>query len=187
MKRHLTGAEAEAELARVSGILDRRGVKYEEMTISSAATLRDDVNVTSSELGTMLIYAERYAMGRSTAAPTEVCDLIRKYWNKLDKNDRECLVRDVNTAIERGRPLGMSCDAVVWKDLAAWMRTLVVATPITEDGAYVRISLADDGGGPCTLCGAPVEKIPTPAGDGFNYRCSKPKCTFERALVGETG
>ena len=37
MKRPMTGAEAEAELARVSGILDGRGVKYEEFTVTAGS------------------------------------------------------------------------------------------------------------------------------------------------------
>ena len=46
----------------------------------------DDVTLSKFEFEDMLIYAQRYAIGRMTFAPRDVCDLINKHINELSKS-----------------------------------------------------------------------------------------------------
>jgi hypothetical protein len=53
------------------------------------------------ELGALLTYATRYALGRKTYAVNDVCCSLRAHWKHLRKNDRENIRRDVLGELQR--------------------------------------------------------------------------------------
>lgn len=91
--------------------------------------------VDAHSLGSLCIYATRYALGRRSTAPGTVADVVRQCWASLDHRDRLTLLRDLREAIADddrwldgpeprdpwSRPLGGECDSRTWRDLLAWM------------------------------------------------------------------
>ncbi len=86
-----------------------------------------EVNLSPEELGTILAYSMRYAMGRMTFAPSEVAELIRRIWPVLGYKQKFILFRDLCEQFRRAwdagdaRCLGMECDAQTWASLLIWM------------------------------------------------------------------
>ena len=76
------------------------------------------IEINPSELRTLLIYSFRYALGRKTYASQETVDLILKYWNFLEEQDIDLIIKDIITAIAE-QNYGMEMD------LAQWQRLLV--------------------------------------------------------------
>jgi len=57
--------------------------------------MKDDVTLSKFEFEDMLIYAQRYAIGRMTFAPRDVCDLINKHITELSKNTLTVIKKDI--------------------------------------------------------------------------------------------
>ena len=55
----------------------------------------DDVTLSKFEFEDMLIYAQRYAIGRMTFAPRDVCDLINKHITELSRNTLFVIKKDI--------------------------------------------------------------------------------------------
>lgn len=49
---------------------------------------------------TILIFAMRYALGRTTAAPSIVAREIERHWHKLNRHDKEQIVSEIKAAIK---------------------------------------------------------------------------------------
>ena len=69
----------------------------------------------------LFLYSMRYALGRRTAAPSDVADHIVAHWEKLNDRAQMLILRDLKQAIEEddrqpGR-LGDRCDRAVWDEL----------------------------------------------------------------------
>lgn len=83
--------------------------------------------MTPNDLGALLHYAMRYAMGRYTYAVDDVTRLIRAHWQDITENDRYQIAVDLNEHIQRherdGRALGAAYVARLWFELLDWMRT----------------------------------------------------------------
>ena len=64
----------------------------------------------------ILVYAARYAMGRRTSAPHDVCEAIAANLEafKRDHGCREALIRDIVEAKDNGGSLGDSIDREAW-------------------------------------------------------------------------
>lgn len=75
--------------------------------------------MTSEE--TILICAVRYALGRQSYMVGVVADYVNSVKEKLSKNCRDILVRDITEAIEschkHGTTCGMECDERTWQNL----------------------------------------------------------------------
>lgn len=53
------------------------------------------INIKNDELETLLIYAQRYAIGRMTYAPAEVSELVRKYMPYATTDTLGVLIQDI--------------------------------------------------------------------------------------------
>jgi hypothetical protein len=57
--------------------------------------MKDDVTLSKFEFEDMIIYAQRYAIGRMTFAPRDVCDLINKHITELSRNALVVIKKDI--------------------------------------------------------------------------------------------
>lgn len=64
----------------------------------------------------LFFYAFRYALGRRTWVPGEVCRDIKKNIDMIDPVMRRQMIKEI-TAAENAQRLGMDIDAVTWTDL----------------------------------------------------------------------
>lgn len=80
----------------------------------------------------LLIYAQRYSIGRMTFAPHTVCEIINMHINRLSKNTLNVIKRDI---VER-RDEGNLGSPVI--DAPVWIRTL---ENIMQDGKIVDLDI----------------------------------------------
>ena len=64
----------------------------------------------------LLLYALRYALGRSTYSVYTVCQVINHAWPDLSTGERELIKREVRNAI-KGGIVGMEMDAEEWSQI----------------------------------------------------------------------
>jgi len=76
--------------------------------------MKDDVTLSKFEFEDMIIYAQRYAIGRMTFAPRDVCDLINKHITELSKNTITVIKEDIEQNQERGELGNPKIDAPEW-------------------------------------------------------------------------
>ena len=74
----------------------------------------DPVTLTRFEFEDILIYAERYAIGRMTYAPHDVCNIINTRISDLTDNTLKVLRDDIAREIERGHLGSPTIDAPIW-------------------------------------------------------------------------
>ena len=72
-----------------------------------------DITITDDEFQSLVIYAERYAIGRMTYVPDEVNQIIRKYLPRIANNTLGVLIRDIELEADRDM-LGMDFDKKMW-------------------------------------------------------------------------
>ena len=72
------------------------------------------VTLTLSDFQDILIYAERYAIGRMTYAPKDVCDMIMSNIRSVTRNTLSVLIRDIEREQERDNLGNPKIDAPVW-------------------------------------------------------------------------
>jgi hypothetical protein len=81
--------------------------------------------ISSRSLGTLVLCAIRYAMGRQTYMPSYVQEIARAHWAELDPNDQKTIRRDVAEAIAETEripgSLGASFDERGWREFLAWI------------------------------------------------------------------
>lgn len=73
----------------------------------------------------LFLYSLRYAMGRTTAAPSDVADVIKAHWPNLCQRAKTFILRDLKQEIERDdrgreegfKTLGDDCDRQTWDEL----------------------------------------------------------------------
>ena len=80
----------------------------------------------------LVIFAFRYALGRMSTAPSDVCDYLRANWKSLDEPTRKLIQRELEAAFEEDdchreayptvapgdwRPLGWDCDRQTWEQV----------------------------------------------------------------------
>lgn len=78
----------------------------------------------SAELCLILLYAQRYAMGRSTHAAGDVSEAIHACWDDLDVTARVSLLRELRSSLEYEKMNGFvwyPMDLRTWNDLEKWM------------------------------------------------------------------
>ena len=66
-------------------------------------TLEETVTISKYDFEDMLIYAQRYAIGRTTFAPQTVCDIINTHINHLNVNTLARLC-DIERCQDEGNP-----------------------------------------------------------------------------------
>lgn len=69
---------------------------------------------TDNDVGDLLFWSFRYALGRRTAAVTQVANRLIKYKRFLNDNDRTLILKEISESIESDRA-GDDCDVVEWK------------------------------------------------------------------------
>ena len=88
------------------------------------------VALDQGELGSLLIYAARYALGRSSYAVGEVAEMIMKHGDQLNRGNLEVLFRDVietqedwfkTEARSQGNVKQHSCDRDTLAELRSWL------------------------------------------------------------------
>ena len=79
----------------------------------------DPVTLTRFEFEDILIYAERYAIGRMTYAPHDVCKIINTRLHDLSDNTLKVLRDDIAREIERGNLGSPTIDAPLWRQTFA--------------------------------------------------------------------
>ena len=63
-----------------------------------------------------MLYAFRYALGRTTTAPLDLCGIIKKNHHLFKAWAKKQIISDIDHSIEHNMA-GMQCDVNVWKDL----------------------------------------------------------------------
>ena len=69
--------------------------------------------ITSKEFQQFIIYAERYAIGRTTYVPSEVNNIILKYLSFITNSTLGVLIQDIELEANR-EMLGMDFDKKMW-------------------------------------------------------------------------
>jgi len=67
---------------------------------------------------TILIFAFRYALGRTSAAPSMVADELKKHWCGFKEWEQKQIHDDITIALNTGSA-GHDCDEVVWSEILA--------------------------------------------------------------------
>lgn len=85
----------------------------------------------SGDLSLLAHYAMRYALGRRSTAPSDVCAALRRQWPDIDPGTRDLIASDIDDAAKRDRQaehygwkyrrLGDACDRRTWLDFREWM------------------------------------------------------------------
>jgi len=74
----------------------------------------DPVTLSKFDFEDILIYAVRYAVGRMTFAPRDVCDIINKHINELSKNTLIVIQKDIEQHKEDNHLGNPNIDAPEW-------------------------------------------------------------------------
>lgn len=74
----------------------------------------DTVTLSRHEFEDLLVYAERYACGRKTFAPKDVCDLINLHLPNLTCRVLSVMIRDIEENKERDYLGDPRIDKPVW-------------------------------------------------------------------------
>lgn len=78
-------------------------------------TKNDEVlTISRDDFDILLVYAERYAIGRFTYAPHEVCNIIDANVTGLTDNTIEVMWRDISMSRDRDNLGDPRIDAPVW-------------------------------------------------------------------------
>ena len=80
-----------------------------------------DITITDNEFQQLIIYAERYAIGRMTYVPSEVNQIIRKYLPRISSSALGVLIQDIELEADRDM-LGMDFDKKTWLALLDTLR-----------------------------------------------------------------
>ena len=78
-------------------------------------TTGETVTLSKFDFEEVLIYAERYAIGRMTYAPQTVCSIINEGLTVISTNTLDVLKRDIERETERDNLGSPTIDAPVWK------------------------------------------------------------------------
>ena len=74
----------------------------------------DIISLSKTDFEEILIYAERYAIGRMTYAPHTVCEIINNHLDDLTKNTLVVMKRDIETNREKDNLGSPNIDERVW-------------------------------------------------------------------------
>ena len=79
----------------------------------------DPVTLSKFDFEDILIYAERYAIGRMTFAPHDVCNIINTRLHDLSDNTLKVIRDDIERETERGNLGSPTIDAPLWRQTYA--------------------------------------------------------------------
>lgn len=72
-----------------------------------------EINTNSKEFDCIVIFAVRYALGRSSVAPMLVIDFINNNKENINNRAMQTIIEDIQ-ASENTASLGMECDKSLW-------------------------------------------------------------------------
>lgn len=75
--------------------------------------MKINFNGNIDDLSTMLVSAERYALGRRTYIVQWTCEFITKNLNLITEKDKQVMIRDIEKPISYGD----ECDKICWLKL----------------------------------------------------------------------
>ncbi len=73
------------------------------------------------EIGTILICALRYCVGRQTYMPGLVIDWAKRHWDAIHSNDQNLIKKEVEEIFEKDHYLGDRCDIETWENFRDWL------------------------------------------------------------------
>lgn len=74
------------------------------------------LEINHEDLQSLVIYAQRYAIGRLTYAPAEIKDIVLKHLPNLSDNTLNVIVSDIDYH-QKKKSLGTQADEALWLDL----------------------------------------------------------------------
>ena len=80
------------------------------------------IEISKIDLRETLIFAFRYALGRTSMAPFGVTTIIKDHISIMSEFDKEQMIMDIEQTIERG-DAGMACDIALWTEFAEYLKT----------------------------------------------------------------
>lgn len=80
--------------------------------------MQTKINGEKEDLSSMLIGAERYALGRRTYIVQWTCEFIGNNLHLLTEKDKQVMIRDIENPIS----YGAECDKVCWIQLLEKLR-----------------------------------------------------------------
>lgn len=83
--------------------------------------MKINFNGDSSDISTVLLSAERYALGRRTYIVSWTCKVIRDNKHLLTDKDRQVIIRD----IEKAHYYGDECDKHTWIELLKELKEII--------------------------------------------------------------
>lgn len=75
---------------------------------------KDSITIQPDEFGDLILCAFRYALGRKTYITSTISELIIKYKDNIDENDKEVITRDIRRSFETNN-YGMEMDKEIWE------------------------------------------------------------------------
>lgn len=72
------------------------------------------ITITSKAFQSLIVYAERYAIGRMTYAPHEFGEIVEKYLPEIHNSTLNVLINDIELQAQRECGLGEECDKKMW-------------------------------------------------------------------------
>lgn len=84
--------------------------------------MKIEFNGNQGDLSTMLLSAERYALGRRTYIVEWTCSFIKKNLHLISLHDKQIMIRD----IEEAYSYGDECDKKEWSNLLEKLKKEIV-------------------------------------------------------------
>lgn len=78
--------------------------------------MNQQIKINKDDLQDLIIYAERYSLGRMTFAPHTIKQIILNHLSDIKTGTIKVIISDIERERDREH-LGMECDKVTWLDL----------------------------------------------------------------------
>ncbi|UXN34359.1 hypothetical protein N8E86_09930 [Avibacterium paragallinarum] len=88
------------------------------------------VEIARDELNDLVVYAERYALGRSTYAVNDVCSFIKNHYKKLSKNTLNILIKDIQDYCDNH---GEVTFREMWKEILGLLEEYAHWQPLPDE------------------------------------------------------
>lgn len=75
--------------------------------------MTNQITINKDDLQSLIIYAQRYTIGRMTFAPSEVKEIILKHMGDLSLGTIQVIIDDIERVRDEDG-LGMECDKATW-------------------------------------------------------------------------
>lgn len=84
--------------------------------------MTQQIKINKDDLQDLIIFAQRYTIGRMTYAPSLFKNIVLKHLSDLEDSVIQIIITDIEQ--ERNRDnLGMECDKVIWLSLLETLKS----------------------------------------------------------------